>query len=72
MSYFEVIVSNVGRVFEGWRENDARKCFNEYARISKANYGRAGGESVGLYCDGDIVKEYIGELQREEMREEEV
>ena len=45
---WEVIVGNVGRVYDGECEADARAVYQEYIKQSKVGYGRAGGESVTL------------------------
>jgi len=61
--YF-VSVGNIGNITE---ENmkDALKTYNEYVKQSKSNYGRAGGEDVALFVDGEPVKEYFGTLNRD-------
>ena len=64
---WEVLVANVGRVFEG-KERAARACFNDYVAISKSEYGRASGKSVMLFRDGEIAREYVGRVQRDEMK----
>jgi hypothetical protein len=57
---WEVVVGNVGTVFDGTRESAARQEYKDYVILSKSGNGRAGGESVTLMCDGDIVQEHIG------------
>jgi hypothetical protein len=58
MSTWEVMVSNIGRVFEGTNGFEARATYNQYIRLSKAQYGRASGEGVTLWRDGEITAEY--------------
>jgi len=60
MAKFEVFVGNIGLVFEGEHENNARRLFNSWAELSKHEHGRAAGENVTLFKDGDIIKEYEG------------
>jgi len=55
---YEVIVSNVGTVYQGNRPIDASKEYGEYKQISLNGYGRAGGEDVILLCDGEIKYEH--------------
>lgn len=51
-SHYEVIVGNIGTVYEGPLFKQALKDYGEYKRQSKAYYGRAAGESVMLIKDG--------------------
>jgi hypothetical protein len=53
MANFEVFVGNVGKVYSGKSELDARKAFREYEVKSLANIGRAGGESIVMLKDGE-------------------
>lgn len=55
---YEVIVGNVGRVFEGTNREEARDMYNNYVKMSKSGKGRPGGEDVVLLCDGVQVKGY--------------
>lgn len=57
---YEVIVGNVGIVYSGPRYIDALRSFRDYSEISKAEFGRASGESVVLFEDGEIVAEFDG------------
>lgn len=58
MKLYEVIVGNVGLVFTGADERTARQEFSDYVRISKSGAGRAGGEDVYLFEDGDPIESY--------------
>ena len=53
---WEVIVGNIGYVYEDYNAFWANSCFNTYVGQSKRNEGRAAGESVTLMCDGEIMK----------------
>jgi hypothetical protein len=50
-SQWEVIVNNVGTVYSGSDEALAKETFDSYVRNGS---GRADGESVGLWCDGEL------------------
>jgi hypothetical protein len=58
MSTYEVICGNVGSVYSGTDEAEARAKYQTYIEASKAEYGRASGEDVTLMRDGDIADEY--------------
>lgn len=60
----EVIVGNLGIVYDGNDAEDAQREFDEYVRMSKTGRGRAGGEGVVLLANGDVVEEH-GEVERE-------
>ena len=57
---YEVLVGNLGMVWseETTNENAARKEFNDWVDRSKRERGRASGEAVTLFKDGEILKEY--------------
>ena len=57
-SYWEVIVGNIGRVYAGSSSTEAKRKYASYVKAAKAKYGRASGESVSLWKDGDVVKEH--------------
>jgi hypothetical protein len=66
VSDHEVIVGNVGIVYDGQSDMEASYSFNEYRAQSREGYGRAAGESVTWLRDGEIYKEYIGTQDNEE------
>lgn len=57
---FEVIVGNVGRVYEGNDYSQAVKDYEYYCDVSNSNCGRAGGESVFLCEDGEPLMVFTG------------
>lgn len=59
MAFYEVIVGNVGKVFEGSNGFEARQNYNHYVGQSKRKVGRASGEQVSLWKDNEILEEYI-------------
>lgn len=56
---YEVVVGNIGTVYEGHNKAAALRYFNTYVKHSKSGYGRAGGEPVTVMMDGDIFMEYV-------------
>ena len=55
---YEVTCANVGTVYHGLDAQEARNTYSEYCEQSKQNYGRAAGEDVALWFEGDIEEEY--------------
>lgn len=55
----EVIVSNIGTVYSGEDEANAKELYYEYADMCRSQLGRAGRESVTWLVDGVIVDEFI-------------
>lgn len=49
----QVLVGNIGMVYEGGDIDEANRVFSDYVELSKSEYGRAGGEQVILFCDAD-------------------
>ncbi len=56
---FQIIVGNIGTVYDGKDKAEAKKLFAEYVRKSKLGKGRAGNEDVVLFADGEPEEEYI-------------
>jgi hypothetical protein len=67
MKKYEVIVGNIGTVYQANSLKDALKRFREYRRQSKTLKGRAGGESVTLMCEGEPIETYLGHFDLVEM-----
>ena len=63
---YEVVVGNIGSVYDGSDESEGRRKYQSYVDLSRSNIGRAGGESVVLMQDGEILKEYEGPASRAE------
>jgi len=61
----EIIVGNIGTVYCGPKSRIAKIKFDEYKGHSEVNYGRASGESVTWLINGEIHKEFIGRLEKE-------
>ena len=65
MSFYEVIVGNVGSVYHGKSRTTALATYESYVEISKEHVGaRCYGEDVTLLVDGEIEREHTGHLQR--------
>lgn len=62
---YEVTIGNIGNVHTGNSLRDAQKSYSEYVNQSKAAIGKAAGESVTLWRDGEPIKEYAGTLDSE-------
>lgn len=66
---YQVIVGNVGTVYDAYSLKEASKTFSEYKHQSKTHYGRASGEQVTMFCNGEPVKQYDGEFNKPKLRE---
>jgi len=62
LSSIQVIVGNIGVVYDGNFMVEAIKLYDEYVSQSQSNRGRAAGEPVTILKDGDVHKEYAGTL----------
>jgi hypothetical protein len=61
MSRFQVIVGNVGTVYDGANEATADREFYAYVKLAKGRgegSSRAAGEHVALMADGEISREF--------------
>ena len=58
MSNYQVIVGNIGTVHEGNNPATARGVYDEYKQQSQSGYGRAAGEPVTMFKDGEPHVEY--------------
>lgn len=59
---YSVVVGNLGTVWSGRFRDCADKVFADYVAISNCEFGRASGEDVALFVDGDIEREHTGWL----------
>jgi hypothetical protein len=55
---YEVVVGNVG-ILPYTSKKLAEECYDTYVTLSKNGEGRAGGEPVTLFLNGDLIKEHI-------------
>lgn len=58
MLFYRVIVGNLGTVYDGADQVEARHVFNHYRHLSVTNQGRAAGEPVTLMLGDEIIFEY--------------
>ena len=59
---FEVTVGNIGTVYSGPDSQIADEMFEHYKELSGGGYGRAAGETVTLFEDGEIAREYYAHV----------
>jgi len=64
MSQYQVIVGNVGTVYDGDDKQKACDDYLEYVHISKYGTGRAAGETVTMMVDDEPENEFIGLVDR--------
>lgn len=64
---YEVLVSNIGKVWEGNNTYTANAIYAQYVRKSTKDIGRASGESVDMLKNNEIVKSFVGRLHDKEM-----
>jgi hypothetical protein len=55
---YSVLVGNIGEVYEGYSEDEAEDAYLEYVAQSQAGYGRASGECVRMFVNGEPTKEH--------------
>jgi hypothetical protein len=67
-SDWEVIVGNIGSVYRGESSDEAVSTYREYVKQSQSGRGRAGGEPVTLFRDGEIYREHMGSNESVEER----
>lgn len=63
MSAFQVIVGNIGTVYDGSNFMVAQTCYTRYVKQSKLSGSRASGESVTLMHNNNIRSEYNPQLE---------
>lgn len=60
---WEVNVSgDLGKVYDDLSEEGARAVYKIHRQMAQGAYGRKGGETVTLLCDGEKVEEYVGNM----------
>lgn len=63
-SMHEIVVGNVGTVYNGNSESNARANYDAYVFLSQSNSTRSAGESVTWFQDGEVHREYIGTVDQ--------
>lgn len=63
MAKYQVVVGNVGTIYDGDNPIMARTEYGIMKEASKTPFGRASGEPVTLFCDGEPLHgfEYVPE-----------
>jgi len=59
MNEYQVIVGNVGTVYDGKNKRDAMRTYKAYVIRAILPNGRAAGASVYLMANGEIMKEFF-------------
>ena len=65
-SNWSVHVGNLGTVYDGESEEEAREAFDDYVELSDNGHGRVANEPVTLCRDGDEVAGYSPGFDDEE------
>ncbi len=65
MTNYQVIVGNIGTVYDGDSKQEAYKVYSDYVHQSKYCKGRPSGESVTIMVDGEPENEFTGLIDRE-------
>ena len=63
MTAFQVVVGNIGHVYDGSNFMQACAVYSDYVKQSKEAHGRASGEPVTMFHKGEIRKEYLGTIE---------
>ena len=66
----EIIVGNVGTVYDGSKLLEARRTYDDYCVLSEHGGGRAAGEPVIWLQDGEIAHEFPPPSPDEKLRAE--
>lgn len=66
MANYQVIVSNLGTVYDGSSMGDAEETYSQYKDIVSAPHGRASGEEVTLLLDNEVIQFFQLEKSLEE------
>ena len=61
---FQVVVGNIGHVYQGNNYMVANATYAQYVKASKADRGRAAGEPVTMFHNGEIHCEYFGTIDQ--------
>jgi hypothetical protein len=70
MNIYQIIVSNVGTVYDGRDQKEAYGYYEQSVDASELGTGRSGGETVTMMEDGEVKYEHVGMLYRDEEKEE--
>ena len=65
MNKYQVVVGNVGTVYDGNNVREAMRVYRTYRVESMFGKGRASGEQVTLFEDGDIRRLHLFDALKE-------
>lgn len=60
---YQVVVGNIGTVVDTDDRSEATRTFHEYVWKSTADEGRATGEPITLFRDGEPLVEFSGKVE---------
>lgn len=66
MANYQILVGNIGTVYNGSNLRVAQVVYNEWVAESKLNVGKVAGEPVTFFRGDEIFKEYEGTLNEGE------
>ena len=66
MANYQIVVGNIGTIYNGANLKVAKTLYKEYVEQSKLNLGKVAGEPVTLFHNDEIFKEYDGTLSEGE------
>jgi hypothetical protein len=64
MKTIQVIVGNIGTVYNGSVMKQANETYRSYVALSKLPVGRAAGEDVTMMVGGEPKKEFVGRISK--------
>lgn len=59
MTHYNIICSNIGTVHRCKNHAEGMKVFRHYVKLSKAPHGRASGEEVTIFANGEPLETYL-------------
>lgn len=62
---YQVIVGNIGIIYDGDSYEDAITIYDDYVDASKHKNSRVAGENVTIMQDGDPMVEYFGDINND-------
>jgi hypothetical protein len=66
MRKFHLVVRTLGKVYEGDSEREAKRRYRLFVKGSKASSGRSAGQSVTLFKEWVVIREYLPSRQSQE------
>jgi hypothetical protein len=66
MRKLQLVVRTLGKVYEGDSEREARRRYRLFVKGSKESCGRSTGQSVTLFKDWMVMREYLPSRESQE------